>query len=186
MITIGKFFGPAGSSKCAGLAILVLVVLLSGCAAARVTETGVIQAQETPFRKVVLKVDLADPVDTESLETRLISRLETYDLEVVPAESTAAGAGFLKIDEVGRHIETVHYHRRDVRTSLTQMRGKKSADVPVITLSAVFSDAASGEALYQAEYVARGPWHADSASVVASLAGTLVDQLASTGIIVTR
>jgi hypothetical protein len=193
MINGISFFGPAGISHRAGLATLVLAVLLSGCATARVTESGTIQAQEIPFRTVVLKVDLADPFDTESLETRLISRLGAYDLKVVAAESaavgpghTGSGAGLLKIDEVDRHLETIHYRRTYGRTSLTQMRGRKSADVPVITLRAVFADAVSGQTLYQAEYVAQGPWYADSASVVASLAGALADQLANAGIIAAR
>lgn len=193
MINGIKPFDPAGSGLRAWLAALVLAVLLSGCATARVTETGVMQTQEKPFRTVVLKVDLADPFDTESLETRLISRLEAYDLKVVAAESaadgpgqTGSGAGHLKIDEVDRHLETVHYHRTYGRTSLTRMRGSKSADVPVITLRAAFADAASGQTLYQAEYVAQGPWYADSASVAASLAGTLVEQLANAGIIAAR
>ena len=188
MINDGKSFGPAGSGYSAWLKTLILTALLSGCATARVAETEVIQAQETPFRTVVLKVDLADPIDTESLAMRLTGRLEAYDLKVVAAESAAnvSGTGLLKIEEVDRHLETVNYHRTYGRTSLTRMRGRKSADVPVITLRAAFADAASGQTVYRAEYLAQGPWYADSASVVASLASTLVDQLANAGIIAAR
>ncbi len=193
MINGVKSFGPVDNGDFVWLAGLVMTALLSGCATARLAETEVIEAQETPFRKIVLKVDLADPIDTESLAKRLIGRLESYDLKVVAAESagtgsgyTGAGTGLLKIDEVDRRLETVNYHRTYGRTSLTQMRGRKSADVPVITLRAAFADAASGKTVYRAEYVAQGPWYADSASVVASLASTLVDQLANAGIIASR
>jgi len=75
-------------------------------------------------------------------------------------------------------MEAGEHHQTYGRTSLTRMRGSKKREKPVITLRAIFIDTGSGQTLFQAEYVAQGPWYADSAAVVAALAGTLLDQLA--------
>ena len=181
----------AGSSTLrVGLVSLALVLLSGGCATADLTQTEIVQAEQTPFTKIILKLDLADQDDFEPLTSRLIRNLDRYDLQVESTtEVTAAvvhaepGTALLKIGEVERRIETVAYRRTYGRTSLTQMRGRKSRDVPVITLRTTFMDAATGQVLFQADYIAQGPWYADSASVVASVAGTLVKQLESNGFI---
>ena len=92
----------------------------------------------------------------------------------------------LRIEEVDRRLETVEYHRRYGRTSLTQMRGRKSRDVPVITLRAMLIDLEADKTVYQADYVAQGPWYTDSATLVASAVHAIARQLEHDGFIVVK
>ena len=56
------------------------------------------------------------------------------------------------------------------------MRGRKKYEKPIITLRATLVDT-DGLTVFQADYIAEGPWYADSASIVASLARTFSMQL---------
>ena len=177
----------------AWLVPLILSVMLSACASADFTRSEVNRVEDLPFRTIVIDVSLADQADSETLTSRLIQRLDRYDLQVMSTAEAGAdlvrdepGVALLRIAEVDRRIETVAYRRRYGRTSLTQMRGRKHKDVDVVTLRTTFMTAGTDQVLFQADYVARGPWYADSASVVASLAGPLVDQLAHNSFVAAR
>ena len=173
--------------------LLVLPLLVSACATADLTRSEVNRTEDLSFRKVVIDVNLADQADTEPLTGRLITKLDRYDLQVVSIADADAdmvpeepGTAILKIGELDRRTETVEYRRRYGRTSLTQMRGRKSRDVDVVTLRATFTDSATDQVLFQADYVTSGPWYADSANVVGSLAGALIDHLVDNGFIAAR
>jgi len=170
--------------------LLCLAILASGCATAELTRRPVDGPAGNSYRHILLSVDLSDSVDTLYLTDRLIKQLEQRDLQAITAQITSGasihdvpGSALLSIEELERRIVTVEYHRSYGRTSLTQMRGRKTADVPVITLRTTLIDAASQLIVFQADYVTRGPWYADSATVVAALAATLVEQLEHEGFI---
>ena len=65
------------------------------------------------------------------------------------------------------------------------MRGRKLSDKPVISLRATLIDSESGRTEFQADYITQGPWYADSATIVASLASKLMEQLEHEGFIAT-
>jgi hypothetical protein len=162
-----------------------LVLLLTGCTSAELTRLTVDEATDKYYRYIFLNVDLSNSTDTAYLANRLINRLEAYDLQIKSSTLTQPAqdhdvppAALLKVEELGRRIEAGEHRRTYGRTSLTQMRGRKKHERPVITLRAILVDAQSGQTLFQADYNTEGPWHADSTTVVAALADTLLDQLA--------
>ena len=194
MINVSECPAPADHiAPCAWLVLLILPALLSACATADLTRSEVNRDEDLLFRTIVIDVSLAEQADSERLTSRLIQKLDRYDLQVMSTAEAGAdqvrdepGVALLKIGELDRRIENVAYRRTYGRTSLTQMRGRKSRDVDVVTLRTTFMTAGADQILFQADYVARGPWYADSASVVASLAGPLVEQLAHNGLIAAR
>lgn len=168
----------------------LLLVLAGACTTAELTRRTVEEPAERYYRNILLQVDLADATDTVGLTDRLVKQLEQRDLQVIRTQQIPAGSihhepgsVLLSIDELDRRIETVDYHRSYGRTSLTRMRGRKTADVPVITLRASLQDIVSGRLVFQADYVTRGPWYADSTMVVTAIATTLVEQLEREGFI---
>jgi hypothetical protein len=178
---------------CMWFALWCAVILASGCATAVLTQHGVDGAAEKHYSYIHLDIELSDSSDTAYLTDKFIKQLGQRDVQTIllkqirsaPPHDEAVTA-LLKVDEVDRRIETVEHRRSYGRTSLTQMRGRKKSDKPVITLRATLIDADSGWTVFQADYVTQGPWHADSATVVAALAGTLVEQLEREGFIATK
>lgn len=171
--------------------LFCVVILAIGCATAELSRRAVEKPAEKDYRYINLNVALADPADTLHLTDRIITELQKRDLQTTLAQQThgvslqhESDTALLKVDEVDRHIETVEHHRTYGRKSLTQMRGRKESDVPVITLRATLIDTQSGQTVFQADYITQGPWYADSKTVVAALADTLVAQLENEGILV--
>jgi hypothetical protein len=126
-------------------------------------------------------------VDSESvgLNKKILKVLDPYNMKVTLSTQShhelvldEAATALLRIEEVDRRLETVEYHRRYGRTSLTQMRGRKSRDVPVITLRAMLID-------LEADYVAQA-WYTDSATLVASAVHAIARQLEHDGFIVVK
>jgi len=143
--------------------------------------------------QIHLNSHLGDAADAAHLTDRFVRQLDRRDLQtLLPNLSPGASihdqsdSTILKIEEIDRHIEMVEHRRTYGRTSLTQMRGRKFSDKPVISLHATLVDSASGRTVFQADYITQGPWHADSATVVASLASKLVEQLEREGFIATN
>lgn len=174
-------------------ALCCTVLLASGCATAELTQRAVDEPAQRYYRFILVSVTLADNADnadTVYVTNRFITELEQRDLQtILPKQAPGAsthhqpGTALLKVEEVERRIETVEHRRRYGRTSLTQMRGRKLSDVPVITLRAALIDAESSRTVFQADYVTQGPWYADSATVMAALAGTLVEAFEREGFI---
>jgi hypothetical protein len=166
------------------LALWCVVIQLSGCASAELTQLAVNETADGYYRYIHLNVDLSDSADTVYLTNRLINKLDAYDLHIKASKQTQAtqvhndhGTALLKVEELERRIEVGEHHQTYGRTSLTRMRGRKKHEKPVITLRAMFIDTGSGQTLFQADYIMQGPWYADSTAVVAALADTLLDQL---------
>ena len=130
-----------------------------------------------------LDVNLENSEDTDALTGAMVKQLHRRGLQTsLPSMESASNqhqtdTAQLKIVEIERRIVTVRHLRTYPRQSLTQMRGRKYSDKPVITLQASLIDAATGRAVYQGSYVTKGPWYAKSQSVVAAFAGKLVQQL---------
>jgi len=171
-------------------ALCCTVMLVSGCATAELTLRTVDEPAESYYRYILVSVTLADNADTVYVTNRFISELEQRDLQtILPKQALGAstyhqpGTALLKVEEVERRIETMEHRRWYGRTSLTQMRGRKLSDVPVITLRATLIDTGSKLTVFQADYVTQGPWYADSATVMAALAGTLVKDFEREGFI---
>jgi hypothetical protein len=83
----------------------------------------------------------------------------------------------LRVDELERYLKAGEHRQRYGRASLTQMRGRKKDERTVITFRATFIDQASGQTMFQADYVAEGQWYSDSTTVAAALAGSLSKRL---------
>ena len=170
---------------------LVCVALVTtGCAGADLIQRNVGQTAERQLQNLYLSVELAVVEDSERLADRLLKELDRYDLRLTLSEQgsehyvqTESDAALLKIEEIDRRIEAGEHRRTYARTSLTQNRGRKKHEKPVITLRASLIDVTSGQMLFQSDYVTDGPWYADSASVVASLAAPLARQLEKDGFI---
>jgi len=154
------------------------------------TQRTVDKPAERQYHHIYVVVVLSDTADTAFVTNRFIKVLEQRDLQTTspkqaPGTSNkiSSDIALLKINEIERHTKTVvHYHQYG-RTSLTRNHGREVYDKPVITLRATLIDHQSGHIVFQADYVTQGQWYQDSATVVASLAGTLVKQLAHEGFI---
>jgi hypothetical protein len=166
-------------------AALYGIVILTGCSAStRLSHVAVDQPAQSGFRHIHLDVDLPDTADTLSLTNAMIRELGRYDLEISQtsqqreqASSVHSGSALLTIREIERRIEPAEHRKTYGRTSLTQMRGRKKYEKPIITLRARLVDTETGLTVFQADYIAEGPWYAGSASIVASLARTFSMQL---------
>ena len=164
--------------KQAQFATLCGILILAGCSAStRLSQLAVEQTAGSSFRYIQLDVELSDTADTLSLTNAMISELGRYDLEITRATqlreqsgSVHSGTALLTIREIERRLESAEHRKTYGRTSLTQMRGRKKYQKPVITLRAWLVDTESGHTVFQADYIVAGPWYADSASIVASLA----------------
>lgn len=161
------------------LVALYGILILTGCSAStRLKQLAVDQPVGSSFRFIHLDVDLPDTADTLSLTNAMIRELGRYDLEIITrttqqreqSGSVLSGSALLTIREIDRRLESAEHHKSYGRTSLTQMRGRKKYQKPIITLRARLVDTESGLTVFQADYIAEGPWYANSASIVASLA----------------
>ena len=173
-------------------ALFCAFVLVIGCATAtaELTTRSVDEVAERHYQYIYVSVDLSEAADKTHLTNRLFEELNLYDLQITAQKQShdtlindEPGTALLVVDEIDRHFVTVEHRQRYGRTSLTQMRGRKKTDTPVITLRVTFVDAATGRTMFQADYVTQGPWYADSTTVVSALASTLVEQLESEGFI---
>ena len=167
-----------------------MVILATSCATAEMTQHRNDETTDYSYSQIHLNIHLGDSSDAAHLTDRFIRQLDRRDLQtILPNLSPGASihdqsdSSILKIEEIDRHIEMVEHRRTHGRTSLTQMRGRKLSDKPVISLRATLVDSASGRMVFQADYITQGPWHADSSTVVASLASKLVEQLERGGFI---
>ena len=170
-----------------------MLILVTGCATAEMTQRSIDETADLSYSQIHLNIHLSDAADAVYLTDRIVRQLDRHDLQtMLPNQSPGASihdqsdSAILKIEEIDRHIETVEHRRTYGRTSLTQMRGRKISDKPVISLRATLVDSASGRTVFQADYITQGPWHADSTTVVASLASKLVKQLEREGFIATN
>jgi hypothetical protein len=167
------------------VAVLSGIVIVTGCSAnTRLSHLSVDLPAESGFRYIHLDVELPNTTDTTSLTSAMIRELNRYDLEIMPrtqqreqSNSVHSGSAVLTIREIERRLEPAEHRKRYGRMSLTQMRGRKKYEKPIITLRATLVDTASGLTVFQGDYIAEGPWYADSASIVASLARTFSMQL---------
>ena len=173
-----------------GAALSFLVLLMISCTTAELTHHSVDSDAGGSYRNILLMVELSDTDERDRLIQQIMREFERYKLQYSVVKNNdgekarqSADYALLKIAELERHIETIDYHQTYGRTSLTQNRGHKQADVPVITLRVTLIDITSEEKVFLADYVTRGPWHADSAAVVASAGGALVRQLEHDGFI---
>lgn len=182
---VAAFRNKTGRLQQAVYAALCGIVILTGCSASsRLSHLSVDQTTGSSFRYIHLDVELPDAADTLSLTNAMISELGRYDLEILhstqqreqssPVHSASVR---LTVREIDRRLEPAEHRKTYGRKSLTQMRGRKKYEKPVITLRARLVDTESGLTLFQADYVAEGPWYADSASIVASMARTFSMQL---------
>jgi len=169
-----------------------MVILATGCATAEMTQRRIDEPADNYYSQIHLNIDLSDSADTAYLTDRFVKQLDRRHLQTILSNQSRSASihdqpdiAILKIEEIDRQIETVEHRRTYGRTSLTQMRGRKLSDKPVITLRATLIDSASGRMVFQADYITQGPWHADSATVVASLASKLAEQLEREGFIAT-
>ena len=169
-----------------------MVILATGCATAEMTQCRIDETADDYYSQIHLNVDLSDSADTAYLTERIVKQLDRRDMQTILSNQSPGASihdlsdsAILKIDEIDRHLEMVEHRRTYGRTSLTQLRGRKLSDKPVISLRATLIDSASGRTVFQADYITQGPWHADSATVVASLASKLVGQLECEGFIAT-
>ena len=164
-------------------------MLASACSTTEQTQVKVDETANKEYSLIQLDVALGNSEDTDALTDAMVKQLERRGLQTRLSTIGDASNQYqtdtaqLKIVEIDRRVVTVRHLRTYPRQSLTQMRGRKYSDKPVITLHARLIDPASGRAVYQASYVTEGPWYAKSRSVVAAFAGKLVQQLEQQGYI---
>lgn len=170
--------------------LFCLVLLASGCASAELTQRSVYQPPAKSFLYIHADVVVSGDSESVDLNRKILKELGRYNMKVTLSTQPQhelvldeAATALLRIEEVDRRFETIEYRRRYGRTSLTQMRGRKSRDVPVITLRAMLIDLEADKTVYQADYVAQGPWYADSARLVASAVHAFARQLEQDGFI---
>lgn len=194
MISISKRLSPDSSVhvlKC--FSLFCLVLLASGCASAELTHRDVYPAPAKNFLYIHANVVVSADSESADLNRKILKELDRYNMKLTLSTQPhhervldKAATALLRIEEIDRRLETVEYRRRYGRTALTQMRGRKSRDVPVITLRAMLIDLEADKTVYQADYVAQGPWYADSATLVASVVHAFTRQLEQDGFIAVK
>ena len=166
-----------------------MLMLASACSTTEQTHVKIDETVNKEYSFIYLDVDLENSEDTDALTGAMVKQLDRRGLQTNLSSMVSASnqyqtdTALLKIVEIERRIVTVRYLRTYPRQSLTQMRGIKYSDKPVITLHARLIDPASGRAFYQGSYVTEGPWYAKSQSVVAAFASKLVQELEHQGYI---
>lgn len=175
------------------VALSFLIILMSGCSNLELVQRTIDDPVKGPYHGILLDISLSDENDTKYVATRFVIELEKRGLNVIQTRQLSdsmpmsrPGTALLKIQELDQQTETVVVRRSYGRASLTMMRGRELRDKPVITLRATLIDIPSGRAVFQADYVTRGPWYQDSSSLVATLANTLTKQLEQEGFIATK
>lgn len=175
---------PFSASVIRWFAICYTLMLASACTMAEQIQRKVDETANKQYSQVYLNIDLGNSADTDTLTNAMVRQLERRGLQTSPPEMTGStsthyqtDAALLKINEIDRNMVTVRYLRTYPRPALTQMRGRKYSNKPVITLHVTLIDAETGRAVYQADYVIEGPWYAESTSVVAAFAEKLTKQL---------
>ena len=164
-------------------------MLASACSTTEQMQVKVDETVNKQYSLIYLDVDLENSDDTDALTCAMVKQLDRRGLQaslssmVSRSNQHQTDTAQLKIVEIERRIVTVRHLRTYPRQSLTQMRGRKYSDKPVIRLQASLIDAATGRAVYQGSYVTEGPWYAKSQSVVTAFAGKLVQQLEQEGYI---
>ena len=166
------------------------LISASGCATVELVERSLDPVDEGHYRTIYLSVDLSDSEERARLSGRFVKTLGAYDLQFDildhPAEIRTFGkspSAFLNVEELDREIVQGEHRRTYGRRSLTQMRGRKKHNKPIVTLRAILIDAETRHTIFQADYVMQGPWYADSATVIGNLPETLLDQLERDGLI---
>jgi len=164
--------------------VCYMLMLASACTMTEQTQRKVDETANKEYSQIYLKIDLGNSADTDTLTDAMVKQLGRRGMQTSLHAMTGSAsnlyqtdAALLKINEIDRSMVTVRYLRTYPRPALTQMRGRKYSDKPVITLRATLIDAETGRAVYQADYVTEGPWYAESTSVVAAFAGELAKQL---------
>ncbi len=174
-------------------ALAWLLISASGCATAELVERSLDPVEKGHYRTIYLSVDLSDSEERAGLSDRFVKSLNSYDLQFdiveYPAEirtSDQSPTAFLNVEELDREIVQGEHRRTYGRRSLTQMRGRKKHNKPVVTLRAILIDAETRHTIFQGDYVMQGPWYADSVAVIGTLPDALFDQLESDGLIASR
>ena len=194
MFSVSKRLSPGSSERVLRcFSLFCLVLLASGCASAELTHRDVYQIPAKNFLYVHANVVVSTDSESVDLNRKILKQLDRYNMKLTLSTQShdepvldEAATALLRIEEVDRRLETIEYRRRYGRTSLTQMRGRKSRDVPVITLRAMLIDLEADKTVYQADYVAQGPWYADSATLVASAVHAFTRQLEQDGFIAVK
>jgi hypothetical protein len=166
------------------------VMLLNGCTTVKQTRLSVDKPAERHYCNMYLVVDLGDNSDIVPVTRRFNKVFEQHNVKILLPEETpgtssknCADFAVLKIKEVKRQTVTVVRYRQYARTSLTMNHGREVFEKPVITLRATLVDQVAGLIVFQADYVTEGQWYQNSATVISSLAGVLVEQLLHQGFI---
>ena len=174
-------------------ALVWLLIQASGCATVELVEHTLDPVEKGYYRNIYLSVDLSDAEELARFSDRFLIALSAYNLQLDITEHPAkirtsdkSTTAFLNVEELDREIVQGEHHRTYGRRSLTQMRGRKKHNKPVVTLRATLIDAETRHTIFQADYVTQGPWYADSAAVIGTLPGALLDQLERDGLIASR
>ena len=174
-------------------ALAWLLISASGCATVELVERSLDPVEDGYYRTIYLSVDLSDSEERARLFDRFVETLSYYDLQLDILEHSAeirrfdrSPSAFLNVEELDREIVQGEHRRTYGRRSLTQMRGRKKHNEPVVTLRATLIDAETRHTIFQADYVAQGPWYEDSATIIGNLPSALLDQLESDGLIAAR
>ena len=198
LISVSRRLSLDGSERVLRCFSLFCLVLLGGCASAELTHRDVYQTPAKNFPYIHANVVVSTDSESVDLNRKILKQLDRYNMKLTLSTQShdepvldepvldEAATALLRIEEVDRRLETIEYRRRYGRTSLTQMRGRKSRDVPVITLRAMLIDLEADKTVYQADYVAQGPWYADSATLVASAVHAFTRQLEQEGFIAVK
>ena len=183
----------ASSSTIRWLMLCAVLVSTVGCATAELSQHAVDEGHTRAYRILYLTVELGKTTDSEHLSKRLLKVSKQYELEILPPtlvpahhEVEPADAASLSIIELERHLIAGEHRQRYGRTSLTQMRGRKKHQRPVIKMRATLIDGPSARPVFEADYLAEGPWYADSETVAAAVAGSVLKQLGTDGFIISK
>ena len=175
------------------VSLTCMSVLVYGCTGSRLMQHGVDEPLSEPYRYLDVSIVFREKADIRHFSERLFEEANRYDLTLMLAGETDSdryaadkNTALLKVNEIDRAIETVEYRRTYGRTSLTQMRGRKSRAVMVIAVRAELADMNTGEKVFLAEYRLKDPWYEDTPTKLATLAKRLVRQLEQDGLIVDK
>ena len=174
------------------ICLLSAVITLASCSTSDLSRLWVYDPIDRPYTHFLLAVTLDNQKDTTSLTNKLVEQFDRYKAEInllsgyTVEPETQADTAILKIEEIQRESITVRYKRGQASPMMTQMRGRRYADKPVVTMRATLVDAETGQYIFKADYIAEGQWYTDSSVVVRSLARKITTQFESEGLLEAR
>ena len=126
------------------ICLMPALITVTGCSTAEITQLWLSEPADIAYTCLELDIDLGKKNETEKLTNTFVRQLKRYHIDTSLrsshseiSNSLCSNFAILKIREIKREYVTVRYIRGLASPMLTQMRGRRYAQKPIITISIV-------------------------------------------------